>query len=141
MEKKQSESYRLLNIFLLESNFKRDITIDLEESGVESDVDIEADDQIVENRMTIVITISFSAGSKGKKGITAKIKMLGIFDQPENPDFLIRGFGKINGPAIIFPFIREHLATVSMKSGISPILLPPINFVKHSEEKKKGKAK
>lgn len=141
MEKKSTGTYRLLNIYLLESIFKRDISIDLEDSALNSEVDIETEDQVEENHMTVLVTITFSAGSNGKKGIDASITMLGIFEQPEDSNTQITGFGRINGPAIIFPFIREHLATVSMKSGISPILLPPINFVKHSEEKKKQKAK
>ena len=58
--------------------------------------------------------------------------MVGIFECPTETDvqLSIENFSKVNAPAIIFPFVREHLASVSMKAGINPILLPAVNFVK-----------
>ncbi|GAB4130821.1 MAG: hypothetical protein OHK0045_17840 [Raineya sp.] len=76
--------------------------------------------------------------SDKEKEIEASIRMLGTFQCPENPHIPIEDFAKINAPAIIFPFVREHLASVSMKAGINAILLPPINFVKMSEKTKKN---
>lgn len=42
-------------------------------------------------------------------------------------------FGRINGAAIIFPYIREHITTLSLKAGIGVIIIPPINFVKNNK--------
>lgn len=36
---------------------------------------------------------------------------------------------KVNCPAIIFPYIREHLADLSRRSGLKPFHINPINFV------------
>jgi preprotein translocase subunit SecB len=65
-------------------------------------------------------------------------KMTGIFDVGEIDQITIDKFIILNGPAIVFPFVREHIATVSMKGGMAPILLPPVNFLKVAEEKRKN---
>jgi preprotein translocase subunit SecB len=40
-------------------------------------------------------------------------------------------FGKINGAAIIFPYIREHITNIFLEAGIGAIILPPVNFTKN----------
>lgn len=34
-----------------------------------------------------------------------------------------------NSPGLMFPYIREHVSSITQKSGIKPILLPPLNVV------------
>ncbi|GFM38286.1 protein-export chaperone SecB [Desulfovibrio psychrotolerans] len=36
----------------------------------------------------------------------------------------------VNIPAIIYPYIREHLADLCRRAGSPPVFLPPVNFVK-----------
>lgn len=62
--------------------------------------------------------------------------MVGLFTVPNNSPLPIEVFTNVNAPAIIFPFLREHLASISMKAGIQPIMLQPVNFVKNSEVEK-----
>jgi len=49
----------------------------------------------------------------------------------------IKKLGSINCAAIIFPYIREHLADLTRRSGLPPYHLPPINFVKLYKERTK----
>lgn len=44
-------------------------------------------------------------------------------------DFLSTNLVTINAPAIVFPFIRAFISTVTVNSGYNPIILPTINFV------------
>ncbi len=49
-------------------------------------------------------------------------------------------FADNNAGAIIFPYIREIIASTTLKSGINPIILQPLNIpalIKQSKEKKK----
>lgn len=43
----------------------------------------------------------------------------------------------VNAPAIIFPYIRAYVASVSALSGLSPINLPVMNLTGLGEELKK----
>jgi len=48
----------------------------------------------------------------------------------EISDEQIKKVGIVNCAAIIFPYLREHLADLTRRSGLPPFHLPPINFVK-----------
>lgn len=43
-------------------------------------------------------------------------------------DFKSSHFVKINSPAILYPFVRSYINTISTNSGITPIILPAVNF-------------
>jgi len=45
-----------------------------------------------------------------------------------------QNIGLINCSAIIFPFVREHLADLTRRSGLPAFHLPPVNFVRLHEE-------
>ena len=47
---------------------------------------------------------------------------------------------KVNLIAIMFPFIREAIAEITRKTGIPPILLPPVNFITMYKEIEAAKA-
>jgi preprotein translocase subunit SecB len=119
--------YKLSEIFLLESNFKRAVNIDFKDPSFKNNANISVEHQVLENELLhISVTLDFTAGKKRTKEITAKIKMMGVF--------ICDSDAKANGPAIMFPFLREHLASITLKAGISPILLPSVNFIRLSEE-------
>lgn len=44
-------------------------------------------------------------------------------------------FSNINAAAIIYPFVRENAATISSKAGMTPFLVPVMNFIKMYEDK------
>ena len=53
---------------------------------------------------------------------------------PINEEFLNSDFVKISAPAIGFPFLRSYVSSISVQSGIPPIILPSINFVEWSKQ-------
>lgn len=131
-------AYKLLNIILVESQFKREPEINFDSKDFKSDIHVDIENQKKEHKLFIILTIDFRAGTAEKEQIQARIKMLGIFEYSHDKAISVDNFSQINGPAIIFPFVREHLASLSLKAGINPILLPPINFVKLSKAKDKS---
>jgi preprotein translocase subunit SecB len=83
-----------------------------------------------DDNVQITVTILFEKIFDDVVEVGSSIKMLGVFEQYGEVELKKEHFADVNGPAIMFPFIREHLASLSMKAGIGPILLPPINFTK-----------
>jgi len=49
----------------------------------------------------------------------------------------LKKFAQINAPAHLFPFLREIVGNTSLRAGIPPLLLPPINLATMLSEKKK----
>lgn len=132
----EKNSFKLLNILLIESAFKRAPKIDLSSENVNNNIDIDIKNSTTENTLGVIVTLKFNTVIEDEEVISSVIKMAGNFGFSKNTNILVEDFGKINAPAIIFPFIREHLSNVSMKAGIQPIILPPINFVNLAKEKK-----
>ena len=60
------------------------------------------------------------------------LKMMFFFtiDEDITEDFKKSDFVKINAPAIAFPYVRSYISNLTLQSGIPPIILPSVNFVK-----------
>lgn len=58
------------------------------------------------------------------------VTYFGIFQYSEEPKNLkFKEFATINAPAIIFPYIRQFVRSVTLEAGLNPIILPIVNFV------------
>ncbi len=56
--------------------------------------------------------------------------MRGIFEFDNNLSHQEKGtFFTASAPAIMFPYLRAHISTLTAISGIDPLILPTINFV------------
>ncbi len=53
----------------------------------------------------------------------------GLFELHGEKSEFFRSFCYINAPALIYPYIRETVFSLTGKAGIQPINLPPFNFV------------
>jgi preprotein translocase subunit SecB len=63
-------------------------------------------------------------------------KMVGIFSQEESGSISLEKFAEYNAPAIIIPYMREVISSISTKAGIIPIIIPPLNLIKMINEAK-----
>jgi len=125
-------SYNVSNIFLAESRFSRTSSVsDLNQSKKHFTIDIEPIN-LDENIFNIALNVTFfsTSASSEEHEVDFFIKMIGLFekigDHSEIPNDY---FVNVNAPAIIFPFVREHVSSITAKAGIDAVLLPPFNFV------------
>ena len=58
---------------------------------------------------------------------TLEVTVEGVFEGDNNED--LEKFSHVHAPAHLFPFIREIIANTTMRAGIPPVLLPPVNLV------------
>ncbi len=54
--------------------------------------------------------------------------MVGVFEKFGDSILDLENFGNVNGAAILFPYIREHLTNLTSKAGLGLIIIPPFNF-------------
>lgn len=57
--------------------------------------------------------------------LLAVYSLEGSFDEEK-----LKNFADVQAPALIFPFIREIVANITMRTPFPPLLLPPINIFK-----------
>ncbi len=122
--------FQIKNLILLESSLHRvnDVIFD---ENMRNDFNINVEVGVKENIITVIEEAILTQKNQDIEQVKIKVRMVGIFEcvgKTLLDNF--EEFGKINGAAIIFPYIREHIANLSLKSCIAPIILPPINFTK-----------
>ena len=130
MEDKTKSGFAITGLILLESNFKRENNVQFVET-VQNNMHIETEVQTKDASIMVLETVTISQKYEKLEQVSIMVKMAGVFERVgESKLEDLEQFGKINGAAIIFPYIREHITNLSLKAGIPPIILPPVNFTK-----------
>lgn len=136
---------KIKNIFLLGSQFLRGNDPNIDENkiySVDADVKINYDFSPDGKRVGVMFTYEMEIPSQEDNSIAqisyssmhfAELIVDNYNDTEEDKKNLDK-YININVAAMVFPFVREHLATTTMKSGITPIIIPPINFVEKYKE-------
>lgn len=130
MPQPSESGFRIINIIIVESNFRREVEIQFQQS-IENKLGINVDSKKIEgtNNYIVEVIATLEGLNTEKSEYLFTVKIAGIFEKSGTPTISDEQFVEVNAPAIIFPFIREHIATTALKGGIGTILLPPINFV------------
>lgn len=120
--------FRINSLILLESNFSRVPVLTLNEEIIPN-VNIDISVNVNNENVIVKVTVAYSLEHNGIEEVHIKISMGGSFQRiGETQIEDLKRFGEVNGAAIIFPYIREHLTSLSAKAGLGLIILPPMNF-------------
>ena len=67
--------------------------------------------------------------SDEKKMVDINVKANGIFEYDKDIDEKTKeSFFTLNAPAILFPYVRAYVSSLTALSGMPPITLPTINL-------------
>ena len=122
-----ASGFAIQNIILTESTFSRINNAVFEE--VENNMNINVNVTVNTPTITVEETVDLVQIHKGNEQMKIRVKMVGIFQvvgESKLKDLEV--FGRINGASIIFPYIREHITSITQKGGMGAIILPPVNF-------------
>jgi preprotein translocase subunit SecB len=130
-QKNQVESgFKIINLLLMESNFKRETVVTFDPAKTENIVNVDVNVQITDAIIAVTETLDYTQKFNDNIEVSARIGMVGIFEKMGDSPLNMEEFGRVNGAAIIFPYVREQLTNLSAKAGIGLIVLPPFNFTK-----------
>ncbi len=122
-----TSGFAINNIILTESSFSRINNAVFEE--VENNMNINVNVMVNAPTITVEETVDLVQNHKGNEQMKIRVKMIGIFRVVgESKIKDLEAFGRINGASIIFPYIREHITSITQKGGMGAIILPPVNF-------------
>lgn len=122
--------FRVTNIILLESNFSRVEQVVFADD-VQNNMDIQNNVAVNGNVINVVQEVTVTQSHQGRDQVSIKVKMVGMFLRVGESQITdMEAFGSVNGAAIVFPFVREVIANMTLKAGIPAIILPPVNFTK-----------
>lgn len=128
--------FRIENILLMRCSFNRTPTVEFNSAEVKAVFDISVDTNITDNKVVVSEHLKFEQSFKDVVEISCEITMIGVFEKIGELGIPLEEFGNINAAAILFPYVRENLSNLSLKSGIGNLILPPANFVKMYQDKK-----
>ena len=130
-EKRDLESgFRIINILLLESSFNRIQNVVFNNPEIKQEVNVDVNVSVNGNTVGVTEQVIYKQIFNDIEQVTAVIKMAGVFEKSGDSPLDLEQFGQVNGAAIIYPYIREHLSNLSAKAGLGLIFLPPVNLTK-----------
>ena len=122
--------FKIINLLLLESTFNRIISVTFDNPKVIQNIDVQVEVEVNGNTVIVTELVKYSQTLNGIEEVSANIKMVGVFEKFGDSTLDLDSFGQINGAAIIFPYIREHLTNLTSKAGLGLVIIPPFNFTK-----------
>lgn len=136
MDEKKQPGVNCTAIILKSSKFDRNPDISKKPKMV-ADLTLNVGLSEDKKKSTVVLGGVFKfLGEADKPFAEAAVEFVGLFSIDEiNPNMDLETFSNKNAPAIIFPYLRQHIHTLTLCSGMTPILLPPINILAVLEEK------
>lgn len=74
-------------------------------------------------KSSLIVTVS------DKEDLFFKVKIEGLFSIAKSANEQVRkNISQKNAPAILYPFLRAYMASLTSLAGINPVVLPIINF-------------
>lgn len=132
----KSNQVNYLSVVLTQLTFELNEKFKAPPGGVPIDADFNVKRVFDKKKKRLITSLYIEVFKKVKNPpFSLKANIEGTF---ECADFeKLKQFSEINAPAHLFPFLREIVANTSLKAGIPPLLLPPINLAAILSEKKK----
>ena len=113
--KEKQSGFKVESILLTESSFTRKGKINFSES--EQEVSFETGVGSKDNTVNVKLTTTVTNKLKDEEQYKIVVSFVGVFKRTGNSQISDNEqFGRINGAAIIFPFVREHIANIALKA-------------------------
>lgn len=126
MDKTKQPGIKFDGIILSDINFNRKPNIP---NDLEIKVNFLADRITNDKNGTIKITTELKMEKDTELFVELKMEHIGLFSIDSNENMAMEEFLKCNGPALMFPYIRECVTDITCKAGMNPVILPPMNIV------------
>ena len=136
MDKLKQPGIHFEDIILVSDNFKRSVNVpETTQPSIDFNVSYVKSEET--NNFSLEISTKFKGIDEGNEVLNLECTFVGIFSYYEGDKNLsMDEFIENNAPAIMFPYIREHISSTTRKSGIPQFLLPPINVSALLKKKK-----
>lgn len=133
--------FNLDSVSLIKADFLRQVDLVLSEKDNTPDINVKVSHSRTQqgdnHGLDVILNVDvLISNDDAQEQIRVSAEMLGVFIiGGEPPHTVIDYFGNVNAPAIIYPFVREVIANLTVKASIAPVLLPAMNFVVAYEER------
>ena len=106
------------SIFLERENPQIDLQLNTEFSAIDQGI----------YEVIVAVTLTAKLPTKDKVMFLIEVKQAGIFHVKNIPELELESVLGVVCPNILYPYLREVVTDVSVRSGFAPVLLNTINF-------------
>lgn len=138
MDKSKQPGINVDAVILKEINFNRNTNMN--DTGL--NISLDSGSNISDDRKKLIYELACKLTDKSES-FHLNCTMVGVFSIDEskgNMDF--QQFSENHAPAILFPYLRETITSITTKAGLAPVILPPLNILalinKNEDSKEKS---
>jgi len=126
MDKQKQPGVTCENIILKEIFFKRNPRIF---ENFDHKIDFISTANLTEDKKHLEQELSININKNTPDSpFELSCSMLGFFSViDDEPNMMLEKFSEAHAPAIIMPFLREMVSNITLRSGIKPLIIRPIN--------------
>ncbi len=128
MNKSKQPGIKFESIFLVKENFERKNTL---KDNLKIDIHFEINNDLEDERSAVELQTFLKLIDKDDNTLfNLNFSYVAIFSVVEKyKNMEMDSFIKNNAPALIFPYIRQHIQEVTTNAGLVPLILPPMNLI------------
>ena len=144
MKKNEQQGISFNKLILEKTNFEIDPSYTAGDAALSVKLGFSFDKVFSEDKRNLKFVLNTDAELVGVDPSPMKIfvSMAGYFSINKTGDpATLEEFSEIQAPALLFPFTREVIGSLTMRTDFPPLLIPPTNFLAliGSSGDKKGK--
>ncbi|MDC7124994.1 MAG: protein-export chaperone SecB [Spirochaetales bacterium] len=125
MNKAKQPGINFNNIILKDLNFSRNTDCILKP---QLKVDLDAKNNISEDKNNLNVELTIEISEEENNSFHISCTMVGEFSVSEGTENMdLESFSKVNAVSLMIPYLREVISSVTTRSGLKPVILPPIN--------------
>jgi preprotein translocase subunit SecB len=128
MGKDKQPGIDFYKIIIERISFERNPDFSFPEEGLKVDIKINTNSNIDKSKKILKLSLDLYLFSETEKSpFKLSILISGYFKAKYLEK--LEEFSKVQGPALLFPFAREIIADLTMRSGFPPLIIPPVNIL------------
>lgn len=144
MKKDKQPGIDFEKVILEKVNLEINSDFTVKNEGIPVDISFKVNRNIIKSQKLLKLSLEMSI-FKETENPPLRISVLatGYFNVKRVEDIKkLEAFSHVQAPALVFPFIREIIADITMRTGYPPLLIPPTNIIALAgQTNKKAKSK
>jgi len=138
-EEKIESGIKFAGVFVTKINFEV-FPIRIEKLNIDLDFNVANNFGPEPLQLQTVLTLKINHKLKETETtFKLEVSVVGLFEEMPGSPLKIQEFANIQAPALLFPYLRETVTSITAKSLVGPFILPPINvpaLIKQANELK-----
>ncbi len=138
----ENEGIKIINIFLSKLSFTRNTDNVVVNSSETMDFDIKVRDEEKGDLLFIYLNVVAKSSKESEIQFKCEVEYTGHYQIiGEDKPHYYQDFIDISAPAMIYPYVREEIALITLKSIGRSLMLKPFNFISFANQVKEKKEK